>query len=285
MVMAASKDRCWLAGNSYPGRGLVVGRTADGAASVQLYWVMGRSQDSRNRRLARAPDGSVRVTVADAAAGVARGDPSLLLYRALCAVRHGDGSVTHVVGNGDQTDTIAAGLAGGESFIAAFSRRAVEPDAPHYTARIAGAVTVGGSGGEPSCELAIVKAVGGGEPPRDQLPALLLPRRAPRLGVLHHHLRRRRRAAAAVRRRAVCAAGGRRAAPRRGRAVGSARPRQPGSRGRQVHRPRRRRGADRGDQPPPRRRRGRRVMGEAGRWPRCAGDALINGNRGRGGSA
>ena len=166
MVMAVSKDRSWLAGNSYPGRGLLVGCTADGAASVQLYWLMGRSQDSRNRRLARAPDGSVRVTVADAAAGVARGDPSLLLYRALCAVRRGDGSVAHVVGNGDQTDTIAAGLAGGESFIAAFARRDVEPDAPHYTARIAGAVTVGGNAGEANCELAIVKTVGGGEPPR-----------------------------------------------------------------------------------------------------------------------
>ena len=163
--MPVSKDRSWLAGNSYPGRGLVVGCTADGAAGVQLYWIMGRSKDSRNRRLVREPDGSVRVAVADAAAGVARGDPSLLLYRALCAVRHGDGSVTHLVGNGDQTDTITAGVAGGESFIAAFSRRDVEPDAPHYTARIAGAVTVGGSGGAASWELAIVKAIGG-EPPR-----------------------------------------------------------------------------------------------------------------------
>jgi Zn-dependent protease len=78
------------------------------------------------------------------------------------------GRVTHVVSNGDQTETIAAGLAGGESFIAAFSRRDVEPDPPHYTARIAGALTVGGTGGHDGregCELAIVK-VAGGEPPR-----------------------------------------------------------------------------------------------------------------------
>ena len=168
--MLVSKDRSWLRRNSYPGRGLVVGCTADGAAGVQLYWIMGRSTGSRNRRLVREPAGSVRVVVADAAAGVQRGDPNLLLYRALCAVRHGDGRVTHVVGNGDQTDTIAAGLAGGESFGTAFSRRGVEPDAPHYTARIAGALTVasdgaGGRGGPAGCELAIVKTTGG-EPPR-----------------------------------------------------------------------------------------------------------------------
>lgn len=164
MVAPVSKDRGWLQRNSYPGRGLVVGCTADGAADVQLYWTMGRSPGSRNRRLLREPDGSVRVVVADAAAGVQDGDPSLLLYRALCSVRHGDGRVTHVVGNGDQTDTIATGLAGGESFFAAFSRRGVEPDAPHYTARIAGTLTVGGSGGVQCRELAIVKTAGGAPP-------------------------------------------------------------------------------------------------------------------------
>ena len=162
--MPVGKDRSWLQRTGYPGRGLAVGRTADGAAGVQLYWTMGRSTGSRNRRLVHEPDGSVRVVVADAATGVQRGDPSLLLYRALCAVRHGDGRVTHVVGNGDQTDTIAAGVSGGESFMAAFSRRDVEPDPPHYTARIAGALTVGGGGGGPGCALAIVKTTGGDPP-------------------------------------------------------------------------------------------------------------------------
>ena len=164
MLAPVSKDRAWLRRTSYPGRGLVVGCTADGAAGVQLYWIMGRSAGSRNRRLVREPDGGARVVVAGAAAGVPHGDPSLLLYRALCTVRHGDGRVTHLVGNGDQTDTIAAGLAGGESFSAAFWRRDVEPDAPHYTARIAGALTVGGAGGVPCCELAIVKTAGGAPP-------------------------------------------------------------------------------------------------------------------------
>lgn len=160
-----AKDRSWLAANSYPGRGLVVGCSADGAAAVQLYWIMGRSAGSRNRRLERDAEGSVWVVVADAAQGVQRGDPNLLLYRALRTVPHGGAHATHLVGNGDQTDTIAAGLAGGDSFIDAFSRRDVEPDPPHYTARIAGALTVGGAVPSADGELAIVKAVGG-NPPR-----------------------------------------------------------------------------------------------------------------------
>jgi hypothetical protein len=64
----------------------------------------------------------------------------------------------HVVANGDQTDTIAAGLAAGDSFAAAFARRDVEPDPPHYTPRIAGMVAADGAGGY---ELAIVKTAAG----------------------------------------------------------------------------------------------------------------------------
>ena len=69
----------------------------------------------------------------DAAAAMAEGDESLLLYRAICSVRRSDGSVTHVVSNGDQTDTIAAGLANGETFATAFatSRRRAGPTALH----------------------------------------------------------------------------------------------------------------------------------------------------------
>ena len=163
MVARGYKGRDWLASTSYPGRGLVVGSTADGTASVQLYWTMGRSRESRNRRLVRESDGTVRVAVADAGAGMAGGDERLLLYRAMCAVRRRDGSVTHVVSNGDQTDTIAAALATGDTFAAAFACRDVEPDSPHYTARIAGAVTMGEVPGSRGYELAIVKS-GGGEP-------------------------------------------------------------------------------------------------------------------------
>ena len=174
-MTGARKDRDWLAGTAYPGRGLAVGCTADGGASVQLYWIMGRSSSSRNRRLVAAGCGVVQVTVADPGAGTPGGDRSLILYRALAvaqAVAPGatttaaDSAVSgppparavHVVANGDQSDTIAAGLAAGDSFAAAFARRDVEPDPPHYTPRIAGAVAAGGAGGY---ELAIIKTAGG----------------------------------------------------------------------------------------------------------------------------
>lgn len=171
----ARKDRDWLARNPYPGRGLAIGVTADGGASVQLYWIMGRSRSSRNRRFVAAGGGAVQVVVADRGAGTPGGDRSLILYRALAVTQaRAPGAATpaaegaasgprparavHVVANGDQTDTIVAGLAAGESFAAAFARRDVEPDPPHYTPRIAGVVAAGGTGGY---ELAIIKTAAG----------------------------------------------------------------------------------------------------------------------------
>ena len=164
----ARKDRDWLAGNPYPGRGLAVGCTADGGASVLLYWIMGRSSGSRNRRFAAAGSDAVQVVVADPGAGTPGGDRSLILYRALAVAQVGAAEpvapgpeptrAVHVVANGDQTDTIAAGLAAGDSFAAAFARRDVEPDPPHYTPRIAGMVAAGGAGGY---ELAIIKTAAG----------------------------------------------------------------------------------------------------------------------------
>ena len=170
----ARKDRDWLAGTTYPGRGLAIGGTADGGASVQLYWIMGRSSSSRNRRFVAAGGGAVQVVVADPGGGTPGGDRSLILYRALAVAQAGaPGAATaaagaapgprsaravHVVANGDQSDTIAAGLAAGDSFAAAFARRDVEPDPPHYTPRIAGVVAAGGAGGY---ELAIIKTAAG----------------------------------------------------------------------------------------------------------------------------
>ncbi len=155
-MLAGVKDQSWLADTAYPGRGLVIGCSADGASSVQLYWIMGRSAGSQQRRFALREDGSVRVVVADPAAVPAAPsspageiDPRLILYDATVVV-----GPAHVVGNGDQTATIADGLARGTSFTAAFARRDVEPDPPHYTPRIAGMVTVPGGGGY---ELAIIK--------------------------------------------------------------------------------------------------------------------------------
>ena len=38
-----------LSSTSYPGRGIIIGRSADGSKAVTAYFIMGRSVNSRNR--------------------------------------------------------------------------------------------------------------------------------------------------------------------------------------------------------------------------------------------
>ena len=38
-----------LKSNSYPGRGIIVGKSKDGVHAVVAYFIMGRSENSRNR--------------------------------------------------------------------------------------------------------------------------------------------------------------------------------------------------------------------------------------------
>ena len=136
-----------IAGNPYPGRGLVLGRTADGAAWLQLYWIMGRSANSRNRVFV-ADGATLRTEPFDAAAVE---DPSLILYDAMLEVGR-----AYVVSNGDQTRTIADALARGGSFEAALATREREPDAPNYTPRISGLIELGGAA--PAFALSLLKA-------------------------------------------------------------------------------------------------------------------------------
>ena len=35
--------------NAYPGRGIIIGKSADGTKAVTAYFIMGRSENSRNR--------------------------------------------------------------------------------------------------------------------------------------------------------------------------------------------------------------------------------------------
>ena len=46
-----------LAGNAYPGRGIVIGKSADGVHAVIAYFIMGRSVNSRNRVFVEQGDG------------------------------------------------------------------------------------------------------------------------------------------------------------------------------------------------------------------------------------
>ena len=125
----------FLAGNDYPGRGIVLGQSPDGEKAYIAYWIMGRSANSRNRAFEPIP-GGIRTVAADPAK---LEDPHLIIYNAVLTLRD-----TTVVTNGDQTDTIAQFISGnlfpGYSFEAALATRTYEDDAPNFTPRISGVV-------------------------------------------------------------------------------------------------------------------------------------------------
>jgi IMP cyclohydrolase len=116
----------------YSGRGLIAGRAADGASWLQLYWLSGRSENSRNRVLIEE-EGQIRTATADRSKQV---DGTFTLYTALCSL---DGS--HIVGNGDQVETVVEALAVGGSFEQALRTRSVEDDPPIWTPRITAIVS------------------------------------------------------------------------------------------------------------------------------------------------
>ena len=120
-----------LKSNEYPGRGIVIGRSADGQKAVIAYFIMGRSENSRNRVFVTENEG-IRTQAFDPAK---LEDPSLIIY-APVRVR---GSYT-IVTNGDQTDTIYDLMEAGQSFEESLRTREFEPDAPNYTPRISGLV-------------------------------------------------------------------------------------------------------------------------------------------------
>ncbi len=136
-----------LAASPYPGRGLVLGRSDDGEAWLQLYWIMGRSANSRNRVFV-ADGATLRTEPFDAAAVE---DPSLILYDAMLERER-----VYLVTNGDQTRTLFDGLGRGESFETALASREREPDAPNYTPRISGMIDLRGPA--PAFALSILKA-------------------------------------------------------------------------------------------------------------------------------
>ena len=139
-----------LAENSYPGRGIVIGKTPDGKKAAVAYFIMGRSQNSRNRVFEETPDG-IRTRAFDPSK---MEDPSLIIYH---PVRRLGGWT--VVTNGDQTDTVRDALAAGGSFEDALRTRTFEPDGPNWTPRISGLVALGE--GDFSVKLSILKSADG----------------------------------------------------------------------------------------------------------------------------
>ncbi len=118
-----------LAGNSYPGRGIVIGRSADGKHAVAAYFIMGRSENSRNRVFVGDGEG-IRTQAFDPSKLT---DPSLIIYAPVRVL----GNKT-IVTNGDQTDTIYELMDKQQTFEQALRTRTFEPDAPNYTPRISG---------------------------------------------------------------------------------------------------------------------------------------------------
>ncbi len=118
-----------IEGNSYVGRGIVIGTSEDGKKACSAYFIMGRSANSRNRIFAER-DGVLYTEPFDASKVE---DPSLIIYAALRTYEN-----KLIVTNGDQTDTIYEGLKAGKCFSTALASRQFEPDAPNLTPRISG---------------------------------------------------------------------------------------------------------------------------------------------------
>lgn len=146
MLNAATQNFEALQANPYPGRGIVAGLDASGAALVQVYWIMGRSANSRNR-VFEAEGGTLRTAAADPAKVA---DPSLIIYNAMRELKG-----LYVVTNGDQTDTVVQGLLAGASFAQALNTRLYEPDRPNYTPRISALCSL--REGAPLAEISLLK--------------------------------------------------------------------------------------------------------------------------------
>lgn len=122
-----------LSENSYPGRGIILGRSEDGKNVAIAYFIMGRSENSRNRVFVEDGDG-IRTEAFDPSKMT---DPSLIIYAPVRVL----GNKT-IVTNGDQTDTVYAGLDKQQTFEQSLREREFEPDAPNYTPRISGVVHI-----------------------------------------------------------------------------------------------------------------------------------------------
>ena len=144
-----------LSENTYPGRGIVVGKSADGKKAMIAYFIMGRSENSRNRVFERF-DGGMRTKAFDESK---LSDPSLIIYNPYLQC----GSVD-IVTNGDQTNTIFDFMKesdDGFAFDKALRTREFEPDAPNFTPRISSALYYCFPRGVFSYKMSILKSANG----------------------------------------------------------------------------------------------------------------------------
>ena len=142
----------YLSANPYPGRGILMGRSAGNRQAAIAYFIMGRSENSRNRVFETTDDG-IRTKAFDESKMT---DPSLIIYHPVRLLPNG----LLVVTNGDQTDTIRDHIAQGHCYRHALNTRTFEPDGPNWTPRISGVLKPDGSynlsiltsqDGDPAC--------------------------------------------------------------------------------------------------------------------------------------
>ena len=136
--------------NAYPGRGIIIGKSADGTKAVTAYFIMGRSENSRNRVFVEDGEG-IRTQAFDPSKLV---DPSLIIYAPVRVL----GNNT-IVTNGDQTDTVYDGLEKGLTFEQSLRSRQFEPDEPNCTPRISGLMHI--ADGEFHYAMSILKSNNG----------------------------------------------------------------------------------------------------------------------------
>lgn len=150
--MALFDLKTLLSENSYPGRGIVMGKSADGKSAMFAYFIMGRSENSRNRIFERF-EGGMRTKAFDESK---LSDPSLIIYNPY--LKLGD---IDVITNGDQTDTVYDFLKEGKTFEDALTTREFEPDAPNFTPRISGVAEYDFVNDDFTYKLSILKSANG----------------------------------------------------------------------------------------------------------------------------
>ena len=133
--------------NTYPGRGIVVGKTEDGKNAAVAYFIMGRSENSRNR-IFKEEGENVTIYPFDESKVE---DPSLIIYS---PIKVADNNL--IVTNGDQTDTIYDYVIEGAKFEEALETREFEPDAPNFTPRISAMLTL--DDGDFTYQMSILKS-------------------------------------------------------------------------------------------------------------------------------
>lgn len=118
--------------NSYVGRGIIVGKTADMKKAAVAYFIMGRSENSRNRIFKENGEEVIIMPYDESKVE----DPSLIIYSPIRVYEN-----NLIVTNGDQTDTVYDFIKEDKSFSEALETREFEPDAPNFTPRISAMLT------------------------------------------------------------------------------------------------------------------------------------------------